>query len=328
MELKRRVVVVGLGSIGRRHARLLLARKDIQVELVEPNIETLAIAQNELGNLPSYTTFEGMLKARPDIVFIATPHELHSSQVIQSLYAGAHVFCEKPMSNSLSGAIKMKEAAESSRRVLNIGFQLHFHPGLLMLKKLIEQGILGSILYVSAKVGTYVTLVNSVSHYQSAQEGALFYDYTHLPDVLFWLLKKKPKAVYSLAMCGGSLEFLSNPNVAVITCEYDIPLITSIHLNYVQMPQRHEYEIIGDKGWAVLDGDKGILNTGIRENSSTQIESFSVDRDDIFRAEHKMFFQAVENKREPESPPKDGLVSMEVCDAAIRSWKTMSRVLV
>jgi predicted dehydrogenase len=328
MAIKQRVAIVGLGSIGRRHARLLGEQKDVQVELVEPNPEVLAAARKELGHLPSYGTFEKMLETRPDIVVIATPHSLHASQTIRSLYAGAHVFCEKPMSDSLIEAIKMKEAAECSGRVVNIGFQLHFHPGLLTLKRLVEQGILGTILYVQAKVGTYVTLVNSVSHYQSAQEGSLFYDYTHLPDIFFWLLRKKPKAVYTLAIQGGSLEFSANPNVAVINCEYEMPLISSIHLNYVQMPQRHEYEIVGDKGWALLDGDKGVLTTGIRENSSTQIESYNIDRDEMYRAEHKMFFQAIEHKREPESPARDGLVSMEVCDAAIKSLKTKSRVLI
>ena len=326
MNNQKRIAVVGMGSIGQRHVRLLKEQKNIRIELVDTNQDVLAAAQKKLGPLPSHKTFEEMLKTRPDIVLIATPHCLHAYQTIQSLYAGSHVFCEKPMSDNLADAINMKDAAESSGKVLNIGFQLHFHPGLLMLKKLIGQGILGTILYAYAKVGTYITLVNSVSGYQSNQEGALFYVYTHQPDILFWLLNEKPKAVYASALQGGAFDFSSNPNLAVINCEYETPLVSSIHLNYVQMPERHEYEIVGDKGWAVLDANMGVLRTGIRENSSTQIESFNLDRDEMYRAEHKAFLQAVEKKVSPESPAKDGLISMAVCDAAMKSWKSKSRV--
>ncbi len=326
MVSRKRIAVVGLGSIGLRHARLLKEQKNIIVELVESNPDVLEAAQEKLGRLSTHKTFEEMLKTKPDMVVIATPHSLHASQTIQALYAGSHVLCEKPMSDNLIDAIKMREAAESSGRLLNIGFHLHFHPGLVMLKKIVEQKILGTILHAHAKVGTYITLVNSVSRYQTAQEGALFYDYTHQPDILFWLLREKPKAVYASALQGGVLDFSSNPNLAVITCEYDRPLISSIHLNYVQMPEIHEYEIVGDKGWAILDANLGVLRTGIRENSSTQIESFSIDRDDMYRAEHKVFLQAVEKKLSPESSARDSLVSMAVCDAAIKSWKTHKRV--
>jgi predicted dehydrogenase len=327
MDKQRRIVIVGMGSIGRRHAKLLKEHKDITVEMVEPEQDARTVAQEKLGKIYLHKSFEEMLKTKPEIVLIATPHRLHASQTIQALYAGCHVFCEKPMSDNLADAVKMNEVAKSTGLVLNIGFQLHFHPGLVMLRKIIKQGILGSVLHAHAKVGTYITLVNSISGYQASQEGALFYDYTHQSDILLWLLGKKPKAIYALALQGGNLEFSSNPNLAIINCEYDSSIFSTIHLNYVQMPERHEYEIIGDKGWAVLDANMGILRTGMRENSSMQTESFSIDRDDMYRGEHKAFFQAIDKKSLPESPAKDGLVSIAVCDAAMKSWKTKERII-
>jgi len=328
MDKQQRIVIVGMGSIGRRHAKLLKEHKNVIVEIVEPNPEVVTAAKEKLGKLYLHKNFDEMLKTKPEIVIIATPHRLHASQAIQALRAGCHVFCEKPMSDNLADAIKINEVAQSTEMVLNIGFQLHFHPGLVMLKKIIGQKILGTILHAHAKVGTYITLVNSVSGYQTSQEGALFYDYTHQSDILFWLLEKKPNAVYALALQSGNLEFSSNPNLAIINCEYNSNLFSTIHLNYIQMPERHEYEIIGDKGWAILDANMGILRTGMRENSSMQTESFSIDRDDMYRGEHKAFFQAIEKKSLPESPAKDGLISIAICDAAMKSWKTKSRVLV
>ncbi|MCG2659534.1 MAG: Gfo/Idh/MocA family oxidoreductase, partial [Kiritimatiellae bacterium] len=206
-------------------------------------------------------------------------------------------------------------------KILNIGFNLHFHPGLKRLKEIIDQGILGTVLHAHARVGTYVTLVNSVSRHQANQEGALFLDYAHQPDLFYWLLKEKPVLVCTSAFQSGNLELSSNPNVAVINCEYKLPLVSSIHLNYVQMPMRHEYEIVGDKGWAVLDLMDGLLRIGTREELKVRTENFVVERDDMYRQEHQAFLDATEGIGKPETSADEGLVSMSVCEAIIKSWK-------
>ena len=326
MAINKRFAIVGLGSIGRRHARLLSQRSDISVEIVEPNDDALALARKELGDLPAHRSFDDMLQSRPDLVLVATPHALHAHQTIQALHAGAHVLCEKPMSDNLADGRAMKQAADSTGRTLAIAFQLHFHPGIKMLKETIQNGTLGRILHAHCRVGTYITLVNSLSRYQARQKGALFFDYAHQPDVLYWLLGQKPTAVYAAALKAGDLEFTSDPNVAVINCEYDSGLISSIHLNYVQMPERHEYEIVGDAGWAILDLNSGNLRIATRHDSLVKDHPFSTDRDTIYRDEHQAFLDAVAAKRTPETSPDDGLVSLAICQAALQSCKTRQPV--
>ncbi len=100
---QRRVVIVGIGSIGRRHARLLRERKDIAVEVFEPSADMLTRAERELGPLVKHESFELMLATQPDVVWICTPNPLHAPQTVAALGAGCHVFCEKPMSNSTRG---------------------------------------------------------------------------------------------------------------------------------------------------------------------------------------------------------------------------------
>ena len=321
MAVKKRVVVVGVGSIGLRHARLLCKRHDVEVELLDSHESVAMKASKELGNIPIHSSFEIMLQSNPDIVFIATPTSIHSNQAIQALEAGSHVFCEKPMCDSITDAEKIKKAADKAKKIFNVGFHLHFHPGLLKLKKLLAHGILGTILNVHAKVGTYITLVNSKSRHQQEKEGALVWDYAHQPDILYWLLDKIPTSVYAAGIQAGKLELSSNPNLINTIYRYDDSLIASVHLNYVQMPERHEYEIIGDKGWAILDLMDGLLRIGTREDSKIKTENFVVDRDDVFRKEHQAFLDAVKGIREPETSADKGLVSMAVCEAIIKSWQ-------
>lgn len=326
MALNNRIVVVGLGSIGRRHARLLAHRKDLQVEWCESSAEAVARARQELGApVRVHDAFQEMLATRPAMVVIATPHSMHAAQAIGALEAGVHVLCEKPLSDNLEDARAIAAAADRSSAILAVGFQLHFHPALCRAKTLIESGELGSVHHVHCLVGTYVTLVNSQSRYQSRIEGALFMDYAHQPDILFWLLGRKPEGVYVAAGQGGSLPLQANPNFAAITCDYATPMISTIHLNYLQAPDRHEYEIIGDRGWISLDMFKGEMRLGRQSDGTVQVEHFSTERDPLYEREHQVFLDAVAGRRKPESPAGEALISMEVIAAALRSLHSRRR---
>jgi len=322
MPTKKRFVVVGAGSIGKRHARLLGERDDLEVEIVEPNADALEIAKKEAGDVKSYASFDEMLKTRPDMVLVATPHALHCEQTVAALEAGAHVLCEKPMSDSLESAKKMKDAADRTGNILDIGFSQHFNPPMKRLRQLMIDGTLGTVLHLHARVGTYYTLMCSRSRYQAQQEGALIFDYAHQPDSFYWMLGQVPKRIYASAMKAGDLELSSNPNVVSVICEYDSQLMSTIHLNYVQYPQRFEYEAVGDKGFAIVDMIDGRIRIGLHDTAEITCETVPPEQDNLYRDEHQAFIESVEGKREPETSAADGLVSMAMCQAILNSWKS------
>jgi predicted dehydrogenase len=326
----RRIIVVGLGSIGRRHARLLNARGDLAVEMCEPEPPNLELAYTEVGRLPTYRTYDEALRTHPELMVIATPHSLHCEQTVQALEQGIHVLCEKPMSDRLADARRMLAVGESawqrSGTVLSIGFMLHFHPLLARLKQVVTDGTLGAVLQVHYSVGSYITLVNSRSRYQAVLEGALLLDYAHQPDFIHWLLGEKPRGVTMAAVQGGQFEHTSVPNVLALTCDYERPLLTTVSLNYAQMPQRSACEVIGDRGWALAEIEKQTLRIGLRADSSECEERIPVERDDLYRTEHQVFLDAAAGLREPSSPASEAIVSMEITDAALRSWREGRRI--
>jgi predicted dehydrogenase len=326
MALNNRIVVVGLGSIGRRHARLLARRSDIAVELCDSNPQMLEESMEEIGELPQHLSFEKMLETKPNMVLIATPHKFHTEQTIRALQAGAHVLCEKPMSDQWSKASTVLETKKNFDQILVYGFSNHFHPGILKIKKIIDNGDLGEILYVHSHIGTYGTLINSLSRYQTKIESALLMDYVHQPDLLYWLLGKNPKGVYASGSTGENLELSSKPNSITLLLDYDTPLTTSIHLNYLQYPDRYHYEFIGDKGWIYYDLISNSLMIGNRKDNIVRKKKIQVDRDHIYIAEHQAFFDTIEGKRLPESSAEDALQSMIVLEAAIQSWKSKKRI--
>lgn len=321
MAIKYSIVVAGLGSIGLRHARLLCERPDVSVAICEPDPQTAERALAVLGNRKRYTSFDEALRDKPDIVWLATPTSLHAVQSIAALESGCHVFCEKPMTATLAEALAVARAVQTSGMAYTVGFPLHFSAGISMLKQCIDNGTLGNILHVYARVGTYITLVNSLSRYQALHPGSLFFDYAHQIDLVYWLLNAKPATVRTKGLQSGDMDFTSAPNLADISLGYDRPLQAHIHLNYVQMPQRHTYEITGDRGWATLDCEACVLETGDRSTQTTSVQKWHQDRDDMFRLEHQAFLDAVAQKRAPETSAADGLVSTAICEAILQSWQ-------
>ena len=324
--MKRHIIVIGAGSIGRRHARLLAERADVAVGLCEPDAAALERARVETPSAKTYRTLEEALAARPAAVVVATPHHLHAEQTVAALESGAHVLCEKPISDRLEDALRMREAAQRAGRVLSIGFHLHFHPGAQRMKELIAGGALGTVLHAHCRVGSYITLVNSLSRYQATLEGALLLDYAHQPDLLVWLLGKRPRGVRMDGITVGDLEFSSRPNVLSLTLDYDAPLLATVHLNYVQMPERHEYEIAGDRGWLLWDLSAGRIRIANRAQQNVVDEPVSTERDPVYRTEHQAFLDAVDGRRRPESPAEEASVSLAVIQAALASWKEGRRV--
>lgn len=327
MALKKRIVVVGAGSIGKRHARLLLQRPELQVELCDPDRQALSGAQEQLGELPVYGDFDEMLGTHPDMVLVASPHQLHTRHSVAALEAGAHVLCEKPMADRLESALEAFEVSGKADKVVSYGFSNHFNPGMVRIRELIDGEHLGEILYVHFHVGTYATLVNSRSRYQEHTEAALLMDYVHQPDLLYWMLGKNPVGVYAAGGFGGDVPLKSNPNVITMLLDYDTQTTACINLNYLQYPDRYHCEFIGDRGWVYYDLMNNELTIGDAVKAEARKETIAFERDEIYVAEHQAFLDAVAGKREPESPPVEALQSMIVLEAALRSWKTRQRVL-
>lgn len=327
MALKKRFVVVGAGSIGNRHARLLSKRDDITVELCDPDQNALDETLKALGSMPTHISFDEMLGTKPDMVLIASPHQLHVPQTVQALESGAHVLCEKPMSDKLASAATVLKSLKETNSILSYGFSNHFNPGMIKIKEIIDKGLLGDIQYVHFHIGTYGTLANSRSRYQEKTEGALLMDYVHQPDLLFWILGKNPIGVSAVGSSGGKMPLKANPDAITLLLDYDEALTASIHLNYLQYPDRYHCEFVGTKGWIYYDLSGNTMQHGDPAKESVQSEKILFERDAIYEAEHQAFIDAVAGKRAIESPATEAIQSMVVLEAALKSWKTKTRVV-
>ena len=121
-----RVLVVGCGNMGTSHARAYHKLDDFEiVGLVSRTPASRERLSAELGGLPMFGDFDEALAATtPDVVSINTYPETHAEYTIKSLEAGAHIFVEKPLANTVEEAQAIVDKALELDKKMVIG--LHF----------------------------------------------------------------------------------------------------------------------------------------------------------------------------------------------------------
>lgn len=185
-------LIVGCGNIGNRHAKHISNTGKLQAvcDIKEDRADQLG---EEYGCV-AYYSLENMLEneSSADLIAICTPNGLHAKHSIQSLRAGYHVLCEKPMALSVSDCGHMLTVAEKANKRLFVVKQNRFNPPINAVKKLIEEKRLGKLLSVQVNC-----FWNRHEEYYKSSDwkgtinldgGTLFTQFSHFVDIMFWLV--------------------------------------------------------------------------------------------------------------------------------------------
>ncbi len=327
-------LIVGLGSIGRRHLRHLLALGE-DVVLVRSGRATLP--DDELDGLPVETDLETALRRhRPDGVVVATPTALHLEAALPAARAGCAILLEKPVSHTLEGLDELERAAARSGSRILVGFQFRYHPSLVKAQQLIASGALGQVLTVHAHWGEYLPQWHPWEDYRcsyAAQIGAggVIRTLVHPLDYLRYLLGEVA-SLWAFAGHLSPLELDGVEDVAEIGLRFANGAIGGVHLNYVQRPPRHTLEIVGTEGtlrWEQEDGALYHLSVSqpfgayspepppVHREVYPLPEGFS--RDALFRAQMTHFLAVARGQEEPRCTLEDGIRALELALTALES---------
>lgn len=155
MEKKIKIGIIGCGGIANgKHMPSLSKLKDVEMVAfcdIEVSRAEEAKAQYGTPDAKVYADYKELLKDQEiDVVHVCTPNRSHAPISIDSLYAGKHVMCEKPMAKTAEDARKMVQAAKETGKKLTIGYQHRHKPEAIYLKQVIERGDLGDIYFAKA----------------------------------------------------------------------------------------------------------------------------------------------------------------------------------
>ncbi len=126
---KKRVLVVGLGTMGMPHALAYTRIPECEVAGVCTRHIADRPLPDALAGAARFSNYEEALAAlKPDIVAINTFPDTHADFAIQAMQAGAHVFVEKPLAQTVESARRVVETARRTKKKLVIGYILRHHP--------------------------------------------------------------------------------------------------------------------------------------------------------------------------------------------------------
>lgn len=318
---KKRVLVIGAGSIGTRHLRVVHGL-GYEVLACDKQPDAFAAIKKDIPALPTFKDLGKALVEKPDYVVVATPPAVHAEHTEKAMRAGAHVLCEKPMADTLAACDRMIKAARKCRKTLHIGFVNRYHPCLRRIKDAAASGSLGKILFGSADLGSYFTLMCSRSRYQAFLYGALLLDYTHQLDYMPWIMGSPVKRLYAVGRKRGSFELKSDPNLIAMVLEHANGIVTEIHLDFCRHPQQASAAVTGDKGYIRADFMTSRVLTGCRSDGSAKEETINVDRDELFREQFRQFLAAAEGRPALIVPGEEGRRSVQIVEAVLKSLKS------
>jgi predicted dehydrogenase len=318
-------LIAGLGSIGRRHFRNLLALGERDILFYRTHRSTLP--EGELAGFPVEADLEAALDRQPEAVIVANPTAAHLDVAIPAARAGCHLLLEKPISHSLERVDQLETALREAGGRALVGFQFRFHPGLLQAARCLEQGAIGRPLSARAVYGEYLPAMHPWEDYRRSYSarpdlgGGVILTLCHPLDYLRWLLGEV-QAIWAFTGQLNDLE-LAVEDTAEIGLRFANAALGSVHLDYNQRPAAHHLEIVGTSGTMRWDNSNGILN--VFQAATGEWESFpppqGFERNDLFLAELRHFLQVIKGEANPVCTLEDGRRTLELALAAHESQR-------
>ena len=329
-------LIAGLGSIGRRHFRNLIALGEKDIVLLRSHRATLP--DDELTGYPVETNLaEALKKHKPDAVIVANPTSLHLDVAIPASQAGCHILLEKPVSHSLERLDVLQKAAVKSGSRILVGFQFRYHPTLIKAGELIQAGAIGKVLTVHAHWGEYLPNWHPWEDYRQSYAaladlgGGVIVTLTHALDYLRFILGD----IVSLWSFNGHISPLEIDveDVAEIGLKFSGGAVGGLHLNYFQRPPMHQLEFVGTAGTLRWDNADGVLHlfkmpakfgSYSANPPASVVEIFAppdgFERNQLFIAQTRHFIDVVRGEK-PICDLNDGIQALRLALSAKESQK-------
>jgi predicted dehydrogenase len=326
-----RILISGLGSIGRRHLGNLVELGQEDIVLHRSGRSTLPA--DDLEEFESESDLAGALERwQPAAVLVTNPTALHLEVAIPAAQAGCHLFIEKPVSHSMLGIDGLEAAVKSGGGQVLIGHHFRFNPGLRAIKELLQDGAVGRPLGARVYWGEHLPDWHSWEDYRTSYSarsdlgGGVVLTLSHPFDYLRWLLGEISE-VQAMTANSGSLG-IDVEDTASIVMDLEQGLIANVQLDYLRRPPAHSLEIIGAEGTIRWDGLGGHTRwydpKDAQWNELPPPEGF--ERNTMFMDEMRHFLAVVAGEEEPACGLTDGIRALEIVEAIQESAKAGSKV--
>ncbi|MCU0348554.1 MAG: Gfo/Idh/MocA family oxidoreductase [Saprospiraceae bacterium] len=316
-----KILIVGFGSIGKRHFDNLVALgyRDFQVLTSQ---DLTAFEDLHRLRLCKEINLNDALAKRPDVVFVCNPTALHLETALAAAEAGCSIFLEKPVSHNLVGLEKLAALAEVKQLKIQVGFQWRYHGVLRGIRSAIAEGKIGRPVAAHAHWGEWLPGWHPWEDYRQGYAartdlgGGVVLTLCHPFDYLRWMLGE----CEVVSAVGGQLSGLEldTEDTALTTLRFQSGAVGSVYLDYVGQPPKHTLQIIGKAGrieWDALCGSAKIYTQGGRAFEMLMPGRY-FERNEMFLNQTADFMDCILQDKTPTCTLHDGIRALELCLAA------------
>ena len=316
------VMVVGCGSIGRRHLLNLMALGVDDVIACDPN-ENIRTASEALG-ICSYSNYHEAIAENPNVTaaVICTPTSLHVEQACDLACRGIHLLIEKPLSHDVEGIAALLRQVNDHHLIGMMAMCYRFHPALMAIKKLLEENCIGRVYSVRIAGGQYLPDWHPDADYReeyaaraSMGGGVLLTNLVHSLDVVRWMFGECAEVQF-LVKTVGDLE-IDTDDIAVGHLSLESGVVVQMYADFLQRNPQYRLEVIGQTGTIYWEyGDHAVL---LYADGDWQSIPCPFDPNQMYMDEMRAFVTSCEQSVQSPVPLLEGARDMLVLEAMRQS---------
>ncbi|WP_028279456.1 Gfo/Idh/MocA family oxidoreductase [Arthrobacter sp. H5] len=318
-----RVGLIGLGMMGRHHARVIREVDGLELVAVA---DAYGDPHGVAGDLPVCGGVEELISQGIDMAVCAVPTGLHEEVGLALAAAGVHTMVEKPIASTIDGGERMVEAFEAGGLVGAVGHIERFNPALQSLRSRIESGDLGDVYQIATRrQGPFPARIADVGVVKDLG--------THDIDLTSWLAQSRYTSVSARTSTRSGRP---HEDMVTASCQLESGVITSHLVNWLSPMKERLTVVTGEKGAFVADTltadltfyENGTFTTeweavsNFRGVSEGNITRLALTKREPLRVEHEAFRDAVLGTADNVVSMRDGLNTLRVAESIIESART------
>jgi predicted dehydrogenase len=297
---KTHILVIGAGSIGKRHAANLISL-GASVDISDVDANLLHRVCNEIGCNQVSNLDYALNHGEYDGAIVCTPNHLHIPVALKVAEAGINLFIEKPLSHNLDGVDILLADIKKHNLIAMAGFNLRYEPGLKFIK---EKICSDNIAFAHIEFGSFLPLWRPQGDYRTfysanrAMGGGIILDDVHEIDYACWLFGY-PEDIRCFSGKFSELE-IDVEDTAEFVFLYKDKIVT-IHCDYLQKKYSRSCKICCKNGDLVewIFGKSVTTHTSNHESIFTYQNQF--ENNTMYLSEMREFLDGIRTMRQPSS---------------------------
>lgn len=315
-----RMGLIGLGSMGRHHARVIRETDGMAlVAIADPGGDPFGVA----GDLPVLPEVADLISAGIDAAVVAVPTIFHEEVALALAAAGVHVMVEKPIAHEVAAGVRMADAFDDAGLVGAVGYVERCNPAIVEMRRRLQLGQLGEIYQITtSRQNPFPARISDVGVVKDLA--------THDLDLTAWIADAPYESIHAEITHRAGRE---TEDMVVASGRMTNGIVVSHTVNWLSPFKERRTTVLGEKGAFVADTATGDLTyfanasvdttwetiASFRGPSEGDVTRYAFAKPEPLAVEHRNLLAALRGEESSTVSMREGVDTLRVIDRLLGS---------